>query len=54
MKKARSMKHGRKAEDSREVLTDNPIVVVKRTYNPAPTSPAPPVPLPHAASENGP
>lgn len=53
-KKARSMKQGRKADDSRDVLTLNPIVVVRSTYRPAPTNPAPPVPLPHAAREKGP
>lgn len=40
---------GKNAEAKRLVLTDNPIMVVKRTYNPAPAKPAPPVPLPHAA-----
>ena len=53
-KKARSMKHGRKADAMRDVLTLNPIVVVNKTYKPAPTSPAPPVPLPQAARERGP
>ena len=53
-KKDRSMMQGRKADARRDVLTLRPIVVVSRTYNPAPIKPAPPVPLPQAARENGP
>ena len=53
-KKDRSMMAGRNADARREVLTDRPMVDVKSTYNPAPISPAPPVPLPQAARENGP
>ena len=53
-KKDSSIMHGRKADASSEVLTLNPMVEVRRTYSPAPTSPAPPVPLPHAARLNGP
>lgn len=51
-KKLMSMIIGRKADARIVVLTDKPIHVVKTTYNPAPAKPAPPVPLPQAASPN--
>ena len=54
MKNARSITQGRKADASRLFLILNPIVAVNRTYSPAPIRPAPPVPLPHAARDNGP
>ena len=45
---------GRKALASNVLLTLSPRLVVARAYAPAPMSPAPPVPLPHAARENSP
>lgn len=46
--------NGRKAQASKLVLTLSAIVLVSKTYKPAPIKPAPPVPLPHAASEKCP
>lgn len=53
-KKARGIINGRNAQVSKLVRMERPMVLVRSTYNPAPTRPAPPVPLPHAAKENGP
>lgn len=53
-KNDRSIMQGRKADASNEVLTLSPMVEVRRTYSPAPTNPAPPVPLPQAARLRGP
>ena len=49
IKKDRSIITGSMADTMSVVLTLRPRVDVKSTYSPAPASPAPPVPLPHAA-----
>lgn len=54
MKKLINRTMGKKADAKRVFLLLNPSVDVATTYAPAPTSPAPPVPLPHAAKLNGP
>lgn len=54
MKKLTSMMAGRNDEAKRLFRTLKPRVVVAKEYAPAPTNPAPPVPLPHAARLKGP
>ena len=54
MKKLMSMKIGRYADVSNAPLELIPKLVVATAYIPAPTKPAPPVPLPQAAKLNGP
>ena len=49
-KKLMSMITGRNENARRLVRGEMPIAVVATAYAPAPTSPAAPVPLPHAAS----
>jgi len=53
-KKLTSMMIGRKADAKSVFLLLRPIEFVASAYAPAPISPAPPVPLPHAARLKGP
>ncbi len=53
-KKLTSMMTGRNDEAKRLFRTLKPRVVVAKEYAPAPTNPAPPVPLPQAARLKGP